>query len=133
MKKFEVGHEYFDTWACDSDSISIIKIVKRSEKMVTFERNGKTRRAKIYTDSHGEYIMPDHYSMACVYRAERELHPEEHEAVEAPAPAPVVTGYTVAPDLLAFHFIGSISGAINAKHSDFLTSVITASQGVCKA
>lgn len=131
MKQFEIGHTYYDTWACDSDSISTIKIVARSAKMVTFERNGKTRRAKIYTDSHGEYIMPDHYSMACVYRAERELLPEEPtaEAVEAPA-APVNRRYTVSGDLLAFHFIGSITGKLNAKQSDFLTAVITASQGV---
>ena len=132
MKKFEVGHEYFDTWACDSDSISIIKIVKRSEKMVTFERCGTTRRAKIYTDSHGEYIMPDHYSMACVYRAERELHPAEPEAevVEAPAPAPVITGYTVSADLVALAFVKGLTG--NMRQADFLTGVITGSQGVHK-
>lgn len=80
MKQFEIGKTYYDRWACDSDSISTIKIVGRSEKMVTFERNGKTRRARIYTDSNGEYIIPDHYSMACVYRAERELIPEEPKA-----------------------------------------------------
>ena len=45
MKQFEIGKTYFDTWACDSDSISTIKIVGRSAKMVTFERCGKTRRA----------------------------------------------------------------------------------------
>lgn len=126
MKQFEIGHTYYDTWACDSDSISKIKIVGRSSHFVTFERNGKTRRAKIYTDSNGEYIMPDHYSMACVYRAERELLPE---APEAPA-APTITGYTVSADLLAFHFIGTITGALNAKQSDFITAVITASKGV---
>lgn len=128
MKQFEIGHTYYDTWACDSDSISAIKIISRSEKMVTFERAGKTRRAKIYTDSHGEYIMPDHYSMACVYRADRELIPEEPKTSENPAP--VNRRYTVAADLLAFHFIASIAGQINVKQSDFLTAVITASQGV---
>ena len=132
MKKFEIGHEYFDTWACDSDSISVIKIVKRSAKMVTFERAGETRRAKIYTDSNGEYIMPDHYSMACVYRAERELLPEEQEpeAVEAPAPAPVITGYTVSPDLLAFGLIGSLTGTVNRKQLDFLARVVDNAQAV---
>lgn len=128
MKKFEIGHEYFDTWACDSDSISVIKIVKRSAKMVTFERCGVTRRAKIYTDSHGEYIIPDHYSMACVYRAERELLPEEPETIEDSAP--VITDYTVSADLIAFSFAAVISNSINAKQADFLTSVITASKGV---
>ena len=121
MKQFEIGKTYFDTWACDSDSISTIKIVSRSEKMVTFERNGKTRRAKIYTDANGEYIIPDHYSMACVYRAERELTPKAEQA-------PVVTDYTVSPDLLAFGLMKAFTGRV--KQADFLTAVITGSKGV---
>lgn len=130
MKQFEIGHTYFDTWACDSDSISTIKIVGRSAKMVTFERCGKTRRAKIYTDSHGEYIMPDHYSMACIYRAERELLPEEPEAVEEPAaPAtPANRRYTVSADLIAFSVLKAMTGSM--KQADFLAAVATASQGV---
>lgn len=124
MKQFEIGKTYFDTWACDSDSISTIKIVGRSAKMVTFERNGKTRRARIYTDSHGEYIMPDHYSMACVYRAEREMIPEDHK-VELD---PVVTDYTVSPDLIAFSILKAIAGT--AKQADFLTAIITNSKGI---
>ena len=121
MKQFEIGKTYFDTWACDTDTISTIKILGRSEKMVTFERNGKTRRAKIYTDSHGEYIMPDHYSMACVYRAERELLPKVEQA-------PVVTDYTVSPDLIAFSLLKAITG--QAKQADFLTAVVTNSKGI---
>lgn len=124
MKQFEIGKTYFDTWACDSDSISTIKIVGRSAKMVTFERNGKTRRARIYTDSHGEYIMPDHYSMACVYRAERELIPEDHKVEQAS----VVTDYTVSPDLIAFSLLKAIAGT--AKQADFLTAIITNSKGI---
>ena len=121
MKQFEIGKTYFDTWACNSDSISTIKIVGRSEKMVTFERNGKTRRAKIYTDSNGEYIIPDHYSMACVYRAERELMPEQPKT-------PVVTDYTVSPDLIAFSLLKAITGQV--RQADFLTAVVTGSKGV---
>ena len=124
MKQFEIGKTYFDTWACDSDTISTIKIVGRSAKMVTFERNGETRRARIYTDSHGEYIMPDHYSMACVYRAERELIPEAPKVEQAP----VVTDYTVSPDLIAFSLLKAITGQL--KQADFLTAVVTGSKGV---
>ena len=47
MKKFEIGKEYFDRSACNHDCIFTIKIIKRTEKTVTFERNGKTRRAKL--------------------------------------------------------------------------------------
>ena len=124
MKQFEIGKTYYDTWACDSDSNSKIKIVGRSEKMVTFERNGKTRRARIYTDSHGEYIMPDHYSMACVYRAERELIQEDPKVEQAP----VVTDYTVSPDLVAFSLLKAITG--QARQADFLVAVVTGSKGV---
>ena len=124
MKQFEIGHTYFDTWACDSDSISTIKIVGRSAKMVTFERNGKTRRARIYTDSHGEYIMPDHYSMACVYRAERELLPEEPQTPAAPA----ITDYRISHDLVAFSLLKAIGGSV--RQADFLAAVVTGSKGV---
>ena len=120
MKKFEIGHTYFDTWACDTDTISTIKIVSRSARYVTFERAGKTRRAKIHTDAHGEYIMPDRYSMACVYRAERELLPEP-EKVEEAQPA---TSYTVCKELLALGLVGAMTGRLNAKQLDFLACVV---------
>ena len=95
MKKFEVGHVYFDQYACDHETLTTIKIIKRTAKTVTFERNGKTRRAKLYENADGEYIMPDHYSMAPVYRAERELLDEEPEQVNA---APVEQEQPAAAD-----------------------------------
>ncbi len=85
MKMFEVGKEYFDTSACDSDCVYVIKITKRTEKTVTFSRNGKERRAKLFCDDRGEYIIPDRYSMAPVFRAEREV-----QSGTAPAPETVV-------------------------------------------
>lgn len=86
MKKFEIGKEYFDTSACDSNCVFVIKIIKRTDKTVTFERNGKTRRAKLFTDDRGEYIIPERYSMAPVFRAEREFQSETVEEEKAPAP-----------------------------------------------
>lgn len=41
MKKFEIGKEYFDRSACNHDCIFTIKIIKRTEKTVTFERRSK--------------------------------------------------------------------------------------------
>ena len=67
MKKFEIGKEYFDRSACNHDCIFTIKIIKRTEKTVTFERNGKTRRAKLFFDERGEYIIPERYSMVNLY------------------------------------------------------------------
>ena len=86
MKKFEIGKEYFDRSACNHDCIFTIKIIKRTEKTVTFERNGKTRRAKLFFDEHGEYIIPERYSMAPVFRAENEVQPEEEPASRKPPP-----------------------------------------------
>lgn len=92
MFTFEIGHKYFDTSACDHTCVYVIEIVKRSPKMVTFRRDGETRRAKIYTDRDGEYIIPDRYSMAPVFRASREYTAEAvarqtGEKIQAPLPA----------------------------------------------
>lgn len=122
MKKFEVGHTYFDQYACDHETLSTIKIVKRTAKTVTFERHGKTRRAKLYEDCNGEYIIPDHYSMACVYRAERELLDEEPEQE-------VITDYAVSENLLILtagekiieHLFGSSN--FRKKELDFLIAL----------
>lgn len=122
MKKFEVGHTYFDQYACDHETLSTIKIVKRTAKTVTFERHGKTRRAKLYEDCNGEYIIPDHYSMACVYRAERELLDEEPEQE-------VITDYTVSENLLVLtageKIIEQLFGGSNfrKKELDFLIAL----------
>lgn len=122
MKKFEVGHTYFDQYACDHETLSTIKIVKRTAKTVTFERHGKTRRAKLYEDCNGEYIIPDHYSMACVYRAERELLDEEPEQQ-------VITDYAVSENLLVLtageKIIEQLFGGSNfrKKELDFLIAL----------
>ena len=72
MKQFEIGKKYFDTSACDHNCVFVVEIVKRTAKTVTFRRDGQERRAKIYADQNGEYIVPERYSMAPVFRACRE-------------------------------------------------------------
>lgn len=122
MKKFEVGHTYFDQYACDHETLSTIKIIKRTAKTVTFERNGKTRRAKLYENADGEYIVPDHYSMAPVYRAERELLDEEPEQE-------IITDYAVSENLLVLtageKIIEQLFGGSNfrKKELDFLIAL----------
>ena len=98
MFTFEIGHKYYDTSACDHNCVFTIEIVKRTAKTVTFRRNGKERRTKLFCDERGEYIIPDRYSMAPVFRAEREVQPEEEPAdvekspaAENAAPSNVVT------------------------------------------
>ncbi len=92
MNKFEIGKEYFSRSICNHDCVFTIKITKRTAKTVSYEYMGESRRSKIRVDDSGEYIQPDRYSMAPVFRASREIQAEEAPAVvEKPtAPAPIV-------------------------------------------
>lgn len=92
MNKFEIGKEYFSRSVCDSNCIFTIKITGRTAKTVSYDYMGESRRSKIRVDESGEYIRPDRYSMAPVFRAAREIQAEEAPAAAeeaAPAPAPV--------------------------------------------
>lgn len=86
MKKFEAGKTYYSRSICDHECIFTIEVVKRTEKTVTYIYNGKQRRSTIKVDDNGEYIKPDNYSMAPVFRAYREDGTQDTEdmaAVEA--------------------------------------------------
>lgn len=90
MKKFEIGKEYFSRSICDSDCVFTIKITGRTAKTVSYEYMGDSRRSKIHVDESGEYIQPDRYSMAPIFRAAREVQAEDSSAAAvetAPAPA----------------------------------------------
>ena len=88
MATFEIGKKYFTTSACDHNCVFVVEIVKRTAKTVTFRRDGQERRAKIYTDHDGEYIIPERYSMAPVFRASSEyLEAEEGEEIKDPVSA----------------------------------------------
>ena len=145
MKKFEVGHVYFDQYACDHETLTTIKIIKRTAKTVTFERNGKTHRAKLYENADGEYIIPDHYSMAPVYRAERELLDEEPEqpaaadnTIRFPAAAQApAAGYSVAGLLVDYtmrEMVLSIfdKSDLRAKELDFLAALTDRASSVAR-
>ena len=86
MIAFEVGKAYYTTSACDHNCVFVVEIVKRTAKTVTFRRDGQERRTKIHTDRDVEYIVPERYSMAPVFRASCE-YVEDQEEVEEAAPA----------------------------------------------
>lgn len=92
MSVFEIGKKYYDTSACDHNCVFVVEIVKRTAKTVTFRRDGQERRAKIYTDCDVEYIIPERYSMAPVFRASREYVEAPEEAEEA-SPVDPVSAY----------------------------------------
>ena len=92
MNTFEIGKEYYSRSIYNHDCVFTIKITGRTAKTVTYEYMGESRRSKIRFDDSGEYIQPGRYSMAPVFRAEREIQAEEAPAAAeetAAAPAPV--------------------------------------------
>ena len=87
MKKFEIGKEYFTHSICDSECRFTIKITGRTEKTVSYIYDGESRRSKIRVDESGEYIQPDKYSMAPVFRASREYAGEISPSQDEPGHA----------------------------------------------
>ena len=70
--KFEPGKTYYDTSAFDHYCVFEISVMSRSKKMLTIiDHDGHKRRCKIHMDAEGEFILPDRYSMAPVFRASR--------------------------------------------------------------
>lgn len=70
--KMEIGKTYYCRSIGDHNCIFTLKVVGRTAKMATFiDTFGHLRRSKIYIDDRGyEYLMPDHYSFAPVFRAD---------------------------------------------------------------
>lgn len=71
MKKFEVGNKYYSRSIHDHKCIYEIEVVSRTDKTITYLYDGLKRRSKIKVDESGEYVTPDNYSMAPVFRAKR--------------------------------------------------------------
>ena len=112
MAIFEVGKKYYDTSACDHNCIFVVEIVKRTAKTVTFRRGGQERRAKIHTDNNGEYIIPERYSMAPVFRASREYVEVPEEAA---TPWPPISPRPRSPPITqAWSWLASPSWATGA-------------------
>ena len=73
MTKFEVGKTYGAQSICDHECIFEVKIIKRTAATVTIE-GFRDKRCKIHTDRDGnEWIMPERYSMAPIFYANRQV------------------------------------------------------------
>ena len=53
----------------DYDCIFKLQVLSRTAKRCTFTEHGKVRTSKVHTDADGEFLMPDRYSMAPIFRA----------------------------------------------------------------
>ena len=86
MFKFEVGSVYYARSACNHDCVFLMKVLSRTEKSVKAEFSGEgVKRAMIRVSDSGEWVMPWHYSMAPVFRAER-LYSDRAEQKRQTAP-----------------------------------------------
>ncbi len=74
MMKFEINENYLARSVCDSNCNFTIKVLSRTDKTITYMYEGNKRRSKIQFDNeNNEFIVPDNYSMAPVFRAGRKL------------------------------------------------------------
>ncbi len=62
---------YITRSICDHNCFFELFVIKRTAKTATIRYNGEIRRTKIKVDCSGfEYLRPDDYSMAPIFRAE---------------------------------------------------------------
>jgi hypothetical protein len=69
MKRITPGSILTARSICDYDCIFAIRVVSRTERTAVFTRYGKISRTKIRRDESGEYLRPDSFSMAPIFRA----------------------------------------------------------------
>lgn len=76
--KFEVGKSYYYRFACDSDTVVTVTVIKRTAKTITIDDDGEKLTRKIYILDGAEHAAIAHYSMAPTLDATR-----TQEALEA--------------------------------------------------
>lgn len=71
--RFEVGKTYGTRCIGDHNIIYTVTVTKRTDKTVTIVGDSN-KRCKIHIDNNGdEFIIPERYSMAPVFRATKEV------------------------------------------------------------
>lgn len=74
MKQFKVGKVYQTKSICDHDCVFEITVTGRTEKTISYTYyDGEAKKSKVRYDENGEYVRPESYSMAPVFRASRDL------------------------------------------------------------
>jgi hypothetical protein len=71
MDKFEIGRAYCATSICDSGCVYVITVTGRTPRCIRYVCGGRERLSKIRVGGGGEYVRPDSWSMAPVFRASR--------------------------------------------------------------
>lgn len=74
MKKIIANQTLTSRSICDYNCIFSVKVISRKGNFATIEESGNTKRTKVYTDNEGnEYLQPEKYSMAPIFRAITEI------------------------------------------------------------
>ncbi len=67
----QTAARYVSRSICDHNCLFELFVIKRTAKTATIRYNGEIRRTKIKVDCSGfEYLRPDDYSMAPIFKAE---------------------------------------------------------------
>ncbi|MFL8710914.1 hypothetical protein Q3304_09110 [Clostridioides sp. GD02377] len=73
MIKFMVNKAYYSKSICDSNCISVIFVIRRTPKCIVYKDSDNiTRRSKIRIMDDCEFISPENYSFANIFKANRE-------------------------------------------------------------
>jgi hypothetical protein len=69
MDKFEIGRAYRAASACDSECVYVITVAGRTPRCIRYVCGGREWLSRICIAGGGEYVRPDSWSMATVFRA----------------------------------------------------------------
>lgn len=69
--KFEVGKSYYYRFACNTDTVVTVTVIKRTAKTITIDDDGEKLTRKIYILDGSEHVAIAHYSMAPTLDATR--------------------------------------------------------------
>lgn len=72
MKKFEIGKIYRTRSVGDRNCIFELTIISRTEKTVKYDYEGHVKSSRIKINNNEEWIQPDKYSMAPIFKASKE-------------------------------------------------------------
>ena len=74
MIKFKQGQQLSSRSICDYNCIYTSTVLKRTDKTITIDIRGDSKRCKVYEYEGVEFIYPlGKYSMCPVFKADKEL------------------------------------------------------------
>jgi hypothetical protein len=69
MNTIQTGQTLKARSICDYDCVFSLEVLERKGNFATVRFQGNEKRVKIRRDDSGEYLRPDNYSMATIFKA----------------------------------------------------------------